>query len=94
MKIHIVLASFTDCIKERAPNLQWKVITQNRTSLFFAVHTHTPSDAADNTFACDAFLCDVKLAAPGLRHRMSARGTGPETTKRNGAGIACTARQR
>lgn len=25
------------------------------------------SHTADNTFACDAFLCDVKLAASGLR---------------------------
>lgn len=72
-KVYNILTSFTYCIKERESNLQWKVITQNHTSLkhllsfFCCSHTYTHTDAADNTFACDAFLCDVKLAAPGLR---------------------------
>lgn len=29
--------------------------------------SHTHAQRADNTTSCDAFLCDVKVAAPGLR---------------------------
>lgn len=57
----------------------------------FNILSHTRR--ADNTTSCDAFLCDVKLAASGLRGtgclRARERETKIETTKRKRRTAVC-----
>lgn len=65
-KLQLSVHHLRDRMDETHPwLLQWKVSVYIDSAEPFPFNTHTHT--ADNTTSCDAFLCDVKLAASGLR---------------------------